>query len=298
MEEPQADLADFAEITSHYLPGRECLLLAARLEPVFVDYYLHFGELRFQLETVEDSLLKDFLAVVVLHACARPRTERHAWTLHLPGWPRNFFATVESPEERVVGRVFRDDIATGDQPTLGALVQTGQQAARQSSVALDSPLVEGAAQGIGEVALAVAEEFYARSEQRPARFVRGAGDDYLMLAAMPGADLGWVQTVSDEEIRDLAAADSGNFMERRALRWACSCSLERIFPVIAPMLRRADPPAEGAEASDSSNSSAPRFGEDSLFGPDETLTITCPRCARRYILTREQAEAMLGESGH
>lgn len=267
------ELPEFAEITTRYLRGRECLLLRARLEPVFIDYYLHWGELGFRLEPVEDSLLKDLLAVLVLHSCARPRTERHAWTLHLPGWPRNFFAAVESPEERVVGRVFREDIATGDRPSLGAQLQAGLQAARQSSVALDSPLVEGAAEGIGEVALVVAEEFYARSEQRPGRFVRGEGDDTLMLAAMPGSDPEWVNSVSAEEIRALADAGEGTFMERRKLRFACSCSLERIFPVIEPMLRR---------------------GGDSLFGDDETLAITCPRCARRYILTREQAEAMMG----
>lgn len=256
-------IPEYSVIESYYLRGKECLLLHANLEPLFVDYYLHFGALKVSLKPQEDTFLKDFLAATILHASSKPRAQRHAWTAHFPQWPRNFFVSASSPEEEIMGNLFQDNVASGEIATLSTQQQEGTLTSQTSVIELEESHLN---------ALLYAQEYYNRSEQRPGVFVHGKGDDYFLLAAMPGSDPDWVTKQTREDILALFAKIDHPPLERRKFFFRCSCSLERIFPAIRPLI--------GNDV-------------DEFFGKNETITISCPRCSKKFSLSRDQAASLL-----
>jgi molecular chaperone Hsp33 len=114
------------------------------------------------------------------------------------------------------------------------------------------------------------EVFYDRSEQRPVRFFRHDEEDIVMIAAQPDCDLEWLRGLTTEGIQALDQSIELSLLERRQFNFSCGCNQGRMLDFIAPVFRR--------EA-------------DGLFGGDTSLTVTCPRCGARHILTREALEA-------
>lgn len=91
-----------------------------------------------------------------------------------------------------------------------------------------------------------------------------------MVSAQPDCDLAWLEALDDDGIRAIDAAETVNLLETRVYRFDCGCSPDRIFPIIADMTE------EALEA---------------VFGEGEVLAAGCPRCAARYVITRESLEA-------
>jgi molecular chaperone Hsp33 len=63
----------------------------------------------------------------------------------------------------------------------------------------------------------------------------------------------------DEEVKVL---------ETRRFKFNCGCTLDRILPTLQAMKNQID----------------------DLFGDDESIQITCPRCGALYQVTRKQVE--------
>lgn len=96
-----------------------------------------------------------------------------------------------------------------------------------------------------------------------------------MISAQPGCDLDWLRGLDDERVRALDATETLSLLEQRAYRWACGCSQERMFSILAPIMR-----ADAAE----------------LFGGEAAIRISCPRCGALHIITREALEAYVAET--
>ena len=237
-----------------FVREHNALLCSADFGPLFMDMYLHLGQNGVVLGGGADEKWKLLLAALVLHAASRPQADTCAWTLHLESAGMNLFGVVENPTGHVTGQVFTEHIRPVGGNVLHAELAGPGGLRRRSSVDFK-----------GDDILLAAADYYARSEQRPARYFGLGGDQFALLTAQPDCDTDWLESVDHNGlvtvIRDLTRAP----LERRHYRFCCGCSPARVAGVLAPTLR----------------------GDlDGIFGGDAHITVTCPRCGARHELAR------------
>lgn len=261
------------ELHSHYVRTRHCLAIQADFGPLFTDYYLHLMQNEIRLEPEHDGMLKDALAAMTLHLTARPRDELSAWTINLNQPVLNLFVTGDSniddkqPTDTgllvgtVCGRVFTHDVKVGPTCLFFAQSKRPRLPDRQSTVEVT-----------GTDMLRLAEQYYAQSEQLPARYFRLGGDRYGMVVAQPDNDRSWFEGLETGDIERLAETEELSLLETRAYRFGCGCTLDLIYAVIAPMARASF---------------------DELFEGEDALRIQCPRCGGRFRVTQEGVRAWL-----
>ena len=98
------------EVRSYFVRGRNALLTRADFGELYVDYYLHQGQLGAQHAPGDDELLKQALAAVTLHAASRPWSESVAWTIHLQEPLLNLFVAGDNRRGTVIGQLFTEDV--------------------------------------------------------------------------------------------------------------------------------------------------------------------------------------------
>lgn len=247
------------EVRSYFVRGRNALLTRADFGDLYVDYYLHQGQLGAQHDPAHDELLKQALAAMTLHAAARPWSEAVAWTIHLQQPLLNLFVAGDNRLGTVVGQLFTEDVKEDGRQLFVADVLRDRGDARRSAVEFPG----------GDVFRAV-EEYYRQSEQRPARFFQFGPEDFVFLSAQPQCDLAWLEALDDAAMLTLDATEELSLLETRRYRWECGCSQERMFAVLASVMKQ-DP--------------------DGLFGSEAAIRMSCPRCGMRHTITREALEA-------
>jgi Hsp33 protein len=249
------------EVRSYFVRERNALVARADFGALYVDYYLHQAQLGRQHEPVHDLLFKEALAALTLHMASRPRHETTAWTIHFQDPRLNLFVTGDNMTGTVVGQIFTEDVKdVGRNLFLSDLVKNGRPA-RRSSVEF---------QGLRP--FRAVEQYYARSEQRPARYFQHGAEDFVMVTAQPDCDPAWFASLTDEKIRALDIAETLGLLEQRFYHWDCGCNHERMLEVLAPVMKQ-DP--------------------DGLFGDDASVRMRCPRCGMRFVITRESLEAFV-----
>lgn len=250
---------DLIEVRCYFVRDRNALLVRGDFSPIFTDFYLHLMQHEIRHEPAQDSLLKDGLVSITLHLASRPWNEAVAWTLSWQDPLQNVFVTGSNRGGNVVGRLFTEDVRERDRNLFISQVTVSGQEPRQS-------LVEAETLDFFEIA----ESYYRQSEQRPGRYFRHSGDEFVMITAQPDCDLDWLHALDDEAIRNLDESETLSLLETRHYCFACGCGPERIFPIISSMTEPAI---------------------DSVFGDGEVVSAGCPRCGARYTITREALEA-------
>lgn len=250
------------EVRSYFVRGRNALLTRADFGELYVDYYLHQGQLGAQHEPAHDELLKQALAAVTLHAAARPWAEAMAWTIHLQQPLLNLFVGADNRLGTVVGQLFTENVKDDGRQLFVADVVRERAESRRSAVEFTG----------GDVFRAV-EQYWVQSEQRPARFFQYEPEDFVFLSAQPQCDLAWLEGLDDTAMLTLDATEELSLLETRRYRWECGCSQGRMLSVLAQVMRT-DP--------------------EGLFGAEEALRMSCPRCGARHTITREAMEAFIG----
>jgi molecular chaperone Hsp33 len=257
MDDPQIE--EGLEVRTYFVRERNALLARAEFGALYVDYYLHQGQYGYHHSPDHDGMLKEALAAMTLHCASRPWTEAWAWTIHFQEPLLNLFVTGDNRRGLIVGQIFTENIKEdGRNLFLADLVREGQDS-RRSTVEF-----------IGTNPFSIVEEFYARSEQRPARYFQHGPEDFVMITAQPGCDLGWLQQLDDERVRALDQTETLSLLEQRSYRWGCGCSQDRMFAILAPVMK-----------TDSAG----------LFGEQASIRISCPRCGALHVITRESLEA-------
>ena len=241
-------------VDCRFVRERNALLCSADFGPLFMDMYLHLGQNGVVLHGGVDEKLKLLLVALVLHAAARPQADTCAWTLHLESAGMNLFGVVENPTGHVTGQVFTENIRPVGGNVLHAELAGPGGLRRRSSVYFK-----------GDDILVAAADYYVRSEQRPARYFGLGGDQFALLAAQPDGDTEWLWSVDAGEVALLVSDPSRAPLEVRHYRFCCGCSPARVANVLAPTLRD---------------------DLDGIFGGDEHITVTCPRCGTRHELAR------------
>lgn len=264
MSENHSAPAEGLEIRSYFVRGRNALVARADFGELYVDYYLHQGQHGYQHAPEHDGMLKEALAAMALHCASRPRNESAAWTIHFEQPRLNLFVTGNSQLGTVVGQLFTENVRDkGHNLFVADVVQAGE------------PPRRSAVDFTGTSVFAAAEHYYAQSEQRPARFFHFGPEDFVFVSAQPQCDLAWLESLDDDAIRHLDETETLSLLERRSYRWECGCTQDRMFAVLASVMRT-DP--------------------DGLFGDDPSLRMSCPRCGARHTITREALEAYLASA--
>ena len=251
MEVPE----DFTTIESVFVRHRNALLLRGRFTQLYIDYYLHLMRHGIRHAAEFDQMLKDALAMMVLHLVARPWAETTAWTANLRIPSVNLFVTGGSVQEIVTGRVFTEGIREPERNFFHA-----QTTSPNLTQAHTSTL-----EVIGEDPVAWIAQYYGQSEQRPARAFRLHDENFALIAAQPGCDLPWLETLDEEAVSQIDATQQTHLLETRRFRFECGCTLEKILPILGGWKTRLD----------------------DLFGDAESIHIQCPRCAAKYLVTRD-----------
>ena len=247
------------EIRTYFVRRRNALVARADFGELYVDYYLHQGQHGYQHAPEHDGMLKEALAAMTLHCASRPRTESAAWTIHFQEPLLNLFVTGDSRRGTVVGQLFTDSVKdSGKNLFLADVVEAGEQA-RRSAVDFE-----------GFSVFRAAEHYYGQSEQRVARYFQHGPEDFVLVSAQPQCDLAWLAALDDTAIRALDATEELSLLESRSYRWECGCTQERMFAVLASVMRT-DP--------------------EGLFGEEAVVRMSCPRCGARHTITREALEA-------
>lgn len=249
------------EVCSYFVRQRNALAVQADFSSLYVDYYLHLMDQGLPGEPVSDHLLKEALAAITLHATTRPWKETHAWTLHFRDPGLNLFVTAGSLIESVTGRVFTEGVRQSAKNLFYSQVYLPGREPRQSVVEIQERDMFSAV-----------ETLYRQSEQRTARLFNLAEEEIVMISAQPGCDEDWLESLNTGLAQQLHQSEETALLERRRFRFHCGCSLDRIYPAIAPLAAQ---------------------GLDGLFQGEQTITIQCPRCAARWRVTREQMEALM-----
>lgn len=246
---------DFTLIESVFVRHRNALLLRGQFTPIYTDYYLHLMQHGIRHPVELDQMLKDSLAMLVLHLVARPWAETIAWTVNLRAPRVNLFVTGGSVQETITGRVFTEDVREPDR-NLFYSQTTAPNLAQPRTTTLDV---------VGKDPVAWVAQFYAQSEQRPARAFRLDDENFALLAAQPDCDLAWFEALDAAAVAQIDATEQTKLLETRRFRFACGCTLEQILPILGGWKNRLD----------------------DLFGSAEAITLQCPRCAANYLVTRE-----------
>lgn len=255
MSADQIATEEFTKVESIFIRSRFALLLKGHFPPIYTDYYLHRMEQNLEYPEVLDTTLKTLTAGFTLHMAARPWAESIAWTINSRAPRVNYFVTGGSVPEAVVARVFTENVREPDRNFLYSQTRVPDAEPRLSTIEVE-----------GRDPLSWIEQYYQRSEQRPCRVFELDDEEFVMIVAQPDCDLEWLEQLDAEKAAKIENEEDCNPLENRKFRWHCGCSSERLLPTLAMWQ---DKP-------------------DELFGDDEEITISCPRCAANQVVTRQQ----------
>jgi molecular chaperone Hsp33 len=261
MAESESTTEPGIEVRTYFARGRNALVARADFSELYADLYLHQMDAGLRLEKEFDQLLRDALAALTLHCASRPHNESFAWTVNFQHPLANVFVAGDNRLGTVVGTVFTKDIRQAAAGVFYSDVVEGDKPPRRSVVEFSG----------GDFLQAV-ETFYAQSEQRTARLFRYDEEDVVLISAQPDCDVAWLESLTPASVHTLDRDVELSLLEQRRYRFECGCNQDRILSMLLPVLRK--------EA-------------DAIFGGEETIRISCPRCGARHTITREAAEAKL-----
>ena len=258
MSDPDIDDPDI-EVRVYFARKKNALVARADFSELYAAWYLHRMDCGLTVPRECDQGARDALAALTLHCAGRPHKESCAWTIHIVSPRMNLFAAGDNESGSVVANVFTENIREIPNNVFYSDVIGEGMPARRSTTEFE-----------GSDALSAAEQFYARSEQRPARFFRHGEEDLVMVAAQPDCDLDWLRGLDREAVLRLDEEVELALLETRHYRFVCGCNHERMLDFLTPVFLR-----QG----------------DELFGCEQAIRIHCPRCGAKHTLTRESLEA-------
>lgn len=194
------------------------------------------------------------LAAAALHLANRPRDEIVAWTLNLQNPPTNIFLTGEAGRGIVTGRAYTEGVRIADGSRL--YVQTLRAKGEPATSSIEVH---------GLDLLEIFEQYYERSEQMPARFFDLDDGRFTMVLGLPRVDRVWIRSLSRERLDELNLELRP--LESRSFHFECGCSPRKMLRALRSIFAK-DP--------------------EDLFRGEEGVETSCPRCGRRWWVTREQ----------
>jgi molecular chaperone Hsp33 len=256
----QKPLSGQGVVRRYALRKEECVLSIGEFEGLHLAWEAHVRRWDHLPDGLALTMMRQALGGAALHLTNRPKSEDVAWTINIVRPPINVFAASDGQEGWVIGRVFTEGVATTDESRLFVETRRARRNPVQSVIDV---------QGID--ILVILEQYYARSEQNPARFFELDDHRYAMIHALPDAREEWLESLVREDVPDLMAREPRQ-IDERLITLNCGCTSERMLEVV-----RASFADRG----------------DQLFLGDAEIEVSCPRCGRRWMIDRPTFE---GES--
>lgn len=219
----------------------------------FLAYVEHVRRWEVEVDGLTYTMMRQGLAAATLHLSARPLDESIGFTLNFREPPINIFLTGDASSSRVTGRVFTEGVRTTESSRLFVQSQRPGHDQMQSMVEV-----------YGLDVLEVFEQYYARSEQEPARFFEPSEDRFLMIQALPDHDADWIAGLTPDSSADITFEGLDLLIER-TFRFQCGCNHDKMLDALHTIFG-ADP------------------GE--LFQGDSGVETFCPRCGSRWWIER------------
>ena len=250
-----------------YLPKYQGLLVHLDMGEYLIDYYLHRKEFAPNTNPEHDEKLKQLITCFAIHLTSRSAVETHAWTVHIMGdEPYSLFVTGNAGEADsfgiargfIVGHVLTDHIRHTDVNAIHAQVSS-RGSTHKSLVQCDSSDIPR-----------MVEQFYDQSEQHPCRILLSqTSDTAIGLIGLPASDEDWIRGA------DLEAVAKASELEKSPMRacefaFACDCSPAKLMPFFQSLSEEA---------------------LQELYGDDDELDISCPRCGKRFAVSRDDLRA-------
>ena len=247
------------EVRTYFVRHRNALVARGEFSEIFAAWYLHRMDCGIQLPPGCDEIGREALAALTLHCAGRPWKETCAWTVHFRDPRMNIFAAGDNTAGTVVANVFTENIREIEKGLFYSDV-----------IGAGGPPRRSVTEFQGNGFLKAVEQFYLKSEQRPARFFWHGEEDLVMVSAQPDCDIEWLESLDNAAIATLDSDAELSLLEKRSYRFECGCTQARMMDLLGPVFQR-----QGNE----------------LFGDEETIRIHCPRCGARHVITRESLEA-------
>lgn len=252
------------EVQCSFVRGKNVLLAKASFSPIFVEYFLHLNKNKLNFSETHVELFKTALAAFTLHCASRPRNEVLSWTISFQKPLVNLFLVGDTELSTVSGRIFDTDVKVEKFNSFFQEVSRPGKPIHRSFVDFS-----------GCDSLLAVEKFYSQSEQRPARLFQLDEEEYAMISAHPDWDEKWFKNLDYDQMKQLSTTEEVNLLERRFYSWDCGCSVDKMYELMVPM---------GLE------------GVESIFEDQSMITVSCPRCAGKFELSRSRVDALLSLS--
>lgn len=178
------------------------------------------------------------------------------WSLSLPGLATGLFCGVE-PEGLVCGRVLES------RPSKNLTVVQHQEP--------KSPMAQSHFTLMTQDPVEAVEKYFEEAEQTLIRIAVDGSGQGVLLRPMPGGRFDDIQGLSDDGLiakcRGLAEDGTLKKLDEVLLFYECPCTEQKIHKMLE---------------------SLPEQQRETLWTDSGTLEVECPRCARKYLLTRRQ----------
>ena len=258
MKENNLSEDSMVEVRCYFVRHKNALAVRANFSQIYMDHYLHLLENQIKLEQENDQKLKDALAGCALHLASRPWGEVSAWTIHFADPLINIFVTGNSNERNLIVRVFTENIRDDQKNLFIAQINNFPKEPRRSVIEFDP----------NNSMFKIIENYYLQSEQRLARFFNYSEEEFVFISAQPDCDEEWVSSLSDSKIKTLDKDEDLSLLEKRYYHYHCGCTKERILRALM------------------------NAKKEEVFGEEESISIECPRCAKRIPITVREFEEM------
>jgi hypothetical protein len=243
-----------AQVRRRILRDREAVLAVGDFEDLFAAYHAHVRRWDLVLDDLGTVMMHQALAGAALQLSFRRPEETSAWTVNVDRPPANLFVTGGSRDDVLTGRYFMDGVETIGESRLFV-----QRTHPSHDLAQSVLTVEGLD------VLEIYEQFFARSEQVPSRFLELSSNEMVMVQLLPGGDPAWIDSLDATAVRELITG-AGEDVEHRNFRFHCGCDGARMARTMVAMFRRSP---------------------EELFQGDPGVEAACPRCGSRWWIDRE-----------
>ncbi len=210
------------------------------------------------LDGLTETMIKQGLAGGVIHLSNAPRDESFGLTVHIETPSLNIFIAGDSPHSIVTGRTYTHGVKEEQSTRLYMQSSRPKREPTQTILAVD-----------GFDVLNFYQAYYLNSEQRLARFYDLEDGRYMQVISLPGTDPDFFEALD----RDKALAlldEKPSLLEERTFFFQCGCTPEKMFRVLRTMFE--DRPED-------------------LFMGETSIETSCPRCGRRWQVTREEFDS-------